>query len=297
MTSIERYFQASFFTDLGGANPPEALIQSIGEQLRALYNVTCPPALGGLLAFCVDPPDACLGEFCPWPQSDWLAPADDNAFEHAMMEPFRLYPLFANTLAVGSTGSGDLWVVALEQVGQDTQVFLCEHDNLYAIHVVADSIPSFAFLNHVIEQQDAAAEDLAALDGRVALRNDLELDPPPQNPFRSGLRIDAVYEHGRGLADHLNGEWLGKTPDALPERLVEDVAGNRIALPAQPLTVMWTLFFTDDGRLRGVLDASAEHPARVVRDSASLLDEILRGRSQVGQVEDIFDLRRRAQQA
>ena len=292
MTTPSSYFPSQFFVDMGGEAPSREAVAAIAEEMLAVYGGPCLPRLAELLAFCVDPPDRCLGEFCPWPKNDWLPPPDGNAFEFLLEEPFRLYPAFGDTLAIGSTGSGDLWTVALEPCGEDNQVYLCEHDECYALSEVADSLPTFAFLNHLLEVGDPSPEDVAALAGRVSLKRDVTLEPSPETPFLSTLGVKETYALGNDLAACLDDCGPAPPTERLPDALVEEVMSHRSLLPARPLIALWTKFFQrQDDPLATLLTACAQHRGRLVRDTATVLQEVLAGRKEVGVIDDIHALR------
>lgn len=231
---------------------------------------------------------------------------------------YELCELFAGVVWVGSLGNGDGYLVSVlePQLWPERRglVYLFDHEERDIGRPVAIDLDHLAYLTAVQDAWTASEcirpetlqTAIARLAGRVrapwhfaslletAGASDLEpLEPESADSHYLGyisgwiiglLRGDDL-DDVQGAFDPENFPVLEAKP--WPERL--ELCAGTVSIG---LYWMWRLFFFgDDARVRDLVAACKQSPARLLRDSARLLEAVLDGRREVGAIEDIHALR------
>mgnify|MGYP000020281396 CR=1 FL=1 len=256
---------------------------------------------------------------------EFLEPSEANSFEQIVeiaqenYLSFDLIELFGGLQWVGSLGNGDGWLVSLTEHHLDAstppRVYLFDHDELGLDPAAARSLSHLAFLTTL---QDAwrDTESISPEALRDAVHRIAPHTAPPwhfQDLFEQNdaepsydaesepsrylwsistwiialLRNDGIVELD-DIPHHFHAELF---PDIDDKPWSDRMAG---AIQHVPFGLYWLwrlFFFGDDVRLRELIDACAESPARLLRDASALLAQILDGRKQLGTIEDIHALR------
>jgi tetratricopeptide (TPR) repeat protein len=287
----EAYFAEQFFTDLARSTPAVAARTDAAAVMADAFGRPLPMALARLVDFlATHDVRKGLGAFMPWDPAEidlFRCAPDGNVFEQLMSHPLGFWTLvaaFADCIALSCTGSGDIWLFALTENDGKSEVALLDHE-LMEIHVVADSVESFALMNRLLDE--GAREAPAALEGRIHPYNDAELAPKREYVSRwpRAEECDGMAE----LAYHLTGASSSNSLSPLPG---DPDAAMATPWPGAALLQQWWLYLSgQDNQVRALLPASHRHPARLLRDSADLLEAILAGRRHVGPIADIETLR------
>jgi hypothetical protein len=294
-----RYFEGSFFEELEKIATPVEGARPLGAFISDTFGCEPTPALRRWVDFLsTHRLDAGFGEFYVGEaSSDELSPfhpeTNANQFE-ALMEHglgvWLLMAAFNDTICLGSTGSGDIWAFSVTAKSDGkSEVSLLDHDELGESHVVADSVEAFALARHFQKHGVRDPQALASLEGRIKSHNDADLEAGRtyESSLPSAGLCDAIGE----MAYLLTGEWTEGSLTALPG---EPGAALRDQLPGRALLWLWWLCLAGrDQELLGLLPVARQHRARLVRDSAELLEKILAGQRKIGPIEDITALRGR----
>ncbi|WP_166354378.1 tetratricopeptide repeat protein [Phytoactinopolyspora limicola] len=276
MSAAHSYFDHHFLADVGLADPPGPEAPSASATLAAVYGVAWSERVAQLLDACGTGVATGLGELDLWPAEDWLPPGGVNTFEFMMREPFRLYALMGDAVAIGSTSSGDQWWIGVHAPDGEHEVFLFDHE-VTTRRVAADGVATMAWLNRSIADGGAEADALIEALGRGAVMHERDgvLDVvEPGTPSATQV-ADAQFDEGLVVAGLLLGD--GGALDAATDL---DVAAAMSATgPAEPIRTLWQLYFTGyDEALGMALTDAARHPALVVRDAAGLIEQLLTDR-------------------
>ena len=300
----------------GGLATYMALVGSAGggeddtaaAEFRARYGVAVPPEVVAFRALTAGPAGAdtfraLRAELAP-------AAGAGTLFERAVLQAQRaphgpdLVEAFCGVFALGTLASGDSYQMELAELDGARRV-LHLADGVFS-GVVADSLDSLVYLTAIVKagtaheiSRDAYRIGLRKLRGKVAPPPELamqERDPdfvvlePKRRDtefldFRSRW-IRALLAHEGTMAEvtelfapHLNQvvppELLGARYDAC-EKLIPTA-----------LYATWRAYLFDEPELPHYLEIGRRHAAQLVRDSATLIGELLAGRNELGTIPDV----------
>ena len=131
------------------------------------------------------------GSFYAFAPEDFVPAAVASSFAFMLDEWFRRIALLTQTVPLGTTGGGDVWLA--EAHPARSRVFLLDHDEM-KLSIIAESVSSFASLVHLQnEDHKGDAAGWAALEGHARGGHDVEV---PRG-FRSldgeaGARHEAI---------------------------------------------------------------------------------------------------------
>jgi hypothetical protein len=254
------FFPDGFFEALGGKHKATRGASGSADA-AALWGTEPTPAFTRFFDYlglqgAGDEPS--LGELMPFASSDWRV-GRENAFDFMMPEFFRRAALLSGTLAIGTTGAGDIWLIDPAPQRSMNRVFLLDHE-VGTIHVIADSIESLALLSQLIEQDETSAKAWKPLAGRVRGYNDIEV---PRGIALLGDRADVIERFS--AAKNLYGAlWFGRTPDPISK----PTDAHAAALIAHALS---TYLLGEDALLEDALARAKNHPSRFLQDMATSL--------------------------
>jgi tetratricopeptide (TPR) repeat protein len=213
-----------------------------------------------------------------------FSPPSGNAFEQLILREQRdphstaLAEAFAGVVALGGGH-------CLELYGWDAPRQVLRFDTgAQTLAVVADSLDSFAYAAVVARKRlDGDRAELAAraLAGRIS----------PDDPERRDTEfllcrarwLRALLRGERRLAELFDADLNQIVPaDQLRARLA---ACERYVPTA--LYSLWRAFWFEEPELARYLEVARAHRAGLVRDAATLVDELLAGRNQLGAIDDV----------
>lgn len=238
-------------------------------------------------------------------------PDGKNLFELLMLFDQRcewgtgLSDAFAGTVLIGSSSNGDsyhLCTVPEHQAPRPHPVLAWRREAATFSHTVADSLSSLIYLEALSWCDDnrrisaaTAASGYRQLHGRVAPGVSFSMDrrdpgfvahrPAPSHAelrhrravwIVDFLRLDRV-EDIHDLAHCFDALNEALVPDALPHWLDQ----CRRHAP-EALYWMWRTFLFGEPELDAFLAVGRGHAARLVRDAAALIEELLAGRNELG---------------
>jgi len=192
-----------------------------------------------------------------------------NALAFMLEQPFRVDATMTHSLPLGTTGSGDVWLVSLAAKRGRHDVFLYGHDTGSVEHV-ADSVEAIALALH-LSDRDAAptAAERRMLAGHVVNNDDIDLAWLGKKRFaKTSSPVQRLHERTYDLRSTLNGygRHLPAPAGKLPARPV----------PAKALDAMLRAFLrVEDQALDALFVRFAEAPSGLVRDPVSLLRKLL----------------------
>jgi hypothetical protein len=196
-----------------------------------------------------------VGEFFAFSAADFVPPTS-NALLSMLAQPFRRAALFTGTLALGSTSSGDTWLI---ETAAPHRVFLHDHDS-GDVEPVADGLASFAWLCHVLGDASHSADDWQLLEGRVRRCRDVAV-PANVTPWASDGVVEARHRAARDLTAALEH---GATFEVMSQPL--DASS-----PASLVAGALRLFLREDPAFDQLGPLLAAHAARLVKETATAL--------------------------
>lgn len=267
MSLLDEFFANEFLTLLGKRKLPAAGAVPPSQRLAAL-GFSVAPAFGRFLDFTAADDANEIGALYMFPIDD-VVPGGGNALAFMLEQPFRVDATMTHSLPLGTTGSGDIWLVSLAAKHGRHDVFLHGHDTGELEHV-ADSLEAFALALHLCDRDKApTAAERSALVGHVAKNDDIDLDwlgdealAKPSSP------TPRLYELTYDLRSTLNG--YGRHLPAAAAKLPEQ------PLPAEALDALLRAFLrVEDPVLEALSVRFAEAPEGLVRDAVSHLSKLL----------------------
>jgi suppressor of fused len=291
-----------------------ALLREPGdaESFRASYGMPLPPeaeAFFEKVAGC--PPN---GSFRELRLDARLLPdvGEHNLFEllvrRNQQAPQRtdLVGAFCGAFHVGSLSNGDTYHLELYEWDGPRQVLHFDHETSSISKFVADSLDSLVYLAALTKSGAAGkiSEDiyeaaLHELHGKVSPTWHFEIENEGFEHFEP-VRRDTEFFFYRSrwitaLLKHDGGVRMGGLADLFmadfnqvisPEQLPARIEACERFIPTA-LYSMWRAYFFDEPELPRYLEVGRSHAARLVRDSARLIDELLAGRNELGTIRDM----------
>lgn len=263
--SLASFYERGFLPRLQTRRP-----LTPGAELAAVWGATLAPSLHALVDVLGEQPRQCTPEVGPFVAFalDDVLPFRGNAFDFMLAQPFRQTSLFSDTLALGTTGGGSVWLVDLVAHEGQHHVFLEDHD-LGALVPVADSLESFAWLCQLLDEE-ASDEDprWRELHGRVCGAADVRV-PAAVAPWRPASTVPT-----KCLA---NADVSGSLRSGLSQGLSRLVDTSSVSACVSSAL---RLFLLEDEGLSSLLRTMNAHGARLVRDAATSLSRKTRHRGE-----------------
>jgi photosystem II stability/assembly factor-like uncharacterized protein len=225
---------------------------------------------------------------------------DGNLFEQLVLRDQAnergtgLVEAFCGVFCIGSLRSGDTVHMELYEWDGRRQVLQFDHEARTFSGVVADSLDSFAYRAALERARElgAVSDDMLAIATRKLIgKVDPTFDPRRRDTefffyrshwIQSLLRHDGVIEIA-DIPKLFNVDFNQVVPhDQLPARFE---ACERFIPTA--LYSTWRAFCFDEPELGRYLEIARHHSARLVRDAARLIDELLAGRNELGTIKDV----------
>ncbi len=219
-----------------------------------------------------------------------------------------LVEAFCGAFGIGSQESGDRYFMELYEWDGPRQVLHFDHETRAFTGVIADSLDSLVYLAALARAREtrrisdeAFAIGLGKLHGKVAPTWHFAIeDADPAFVALDAKRRDTEFFFYRArwicalLQDRGDGD-LAEIPalfnadfnqvvpvDQLPARYE---ACERVIPTA--LYSMWRAFLFDEPELGQYLEIGRRHRSRLVRDAATLIDELRAGRNELGRIRDV----------
>ena len=245
----------------------------------------------------------------PWPSA-----GERNLFELLVLrdqaEPGQteLVDAFCGLVKVGSLGNGDTYHLELYEWEAPRQVLHFDHETRSISKYVADSLDSLVYLTALVRAGDAGR--IAPETYQAGLHELHEKVSPTWHLAIEDRDARFVHFEPRRRDSEFffyRSRWLLAllSPDptaglrALPGLFMPDF--NKVIAPEQlparleacerfiptALYSLWRAFFFDEPELPRYLEVGRRHAARLVRDAAALIDELLAGRNELGAIRDV----------
>jgi hypothetical protein len=244
--------------------------------------------------------EAGIGEFEIWDADYFPVPkqSDGNTLEQSIEEPVYLLAALCNALALGSSSCGDIYFVDLDE-SSSYEVIISHHDESFKPIVLCDSIASFALLNYAAEliRGDKADKKqirsyLETLSQKVNLSRDMTdiaeftgmspqygSESPIIKRFKRAEWLFVLFYHGKLFIKPVKDE-LMKAYNAFIEQAFLN-ASDFVYL------LLSMFFIKEKEKLEKLMNLAKDHPASLVRDTASIITELLNGRNTLGEIDDI----------
>lgn len=239
---------------------------------------------------------------------------DANLFELLVRRDQHAYlgtglvDAFCGVFCIGSQGNGDTYHMELYEWDGPRQVLHYDHETRAFTGVVADSLDSLVYLTALERaralrriSQEAFEIGVRKLRGRVAPtwqlsvdhddRELVALDPKRRDTelFFYRSRWICAFLVNDGVMDManiprlFNADFNQVAPhDQLPARYE---ACERFIPTA--LYSMWRAYLFDEPELARYLEIGRRHISRLVRDAATLIDDLRAGRNELGTIKDM----------
>ncbi len=302
----------------GDAGDPEAFAalgaQGTPADFEAIYGVALPAEAAALFTT-VTPRDR-WSTFAELRLDSALLPdvGDANLFELLVRRDQHAYlgtglvDAFCGVFCIGSQGNGDTYHLELYEWDGPRQVLHYDHETRAFTGVVADALDSLVYLTALDRaralrriSQEAFEIGVRKLRGRVVPtwhlsvdhddRELLTLDPKRRDTelFFYRSRWICAFLVNDGVMDIaniprlFNADFNQVAPhDQLPARFD---ACERFIPTA--LYSMWRAYLFDEPELARYLEIGRRHTSRLVRDAATLIDELRAGRNELGTIKDM----------
>lgn len=317
-TNAEAFLSSAWPALVATRSPREEPIAAPIEAQFGAFDLDVPPAVRDYLAPLATHEAPPLLDLVPGSYAPVFEPNVGNRAEAVLVGAQEYRPLwaqiFAGTFEIGSTGVGDIWMLAKDPFGKGKEpIYLFDHDSEVLDGPVADSLATFVFAQAAAAavRDEAIDEDTfdrasRAVNGKIV-------------PASFGERFDVdAYEPEDSTTTYLQfrADWLvtllaEKDPSDLEVRRQFDLKANapinaalltkRAAMfdpfpPTAFYTCLALYFAGDEALARKAADLAADAKNRLVRDLGTLLREVLDGtRRALGIVEDLPALRARVQ--
>lgn len=319
---IQKWWLEAFEKEvLSLKNGPKIDSRGMLESLEKDHHQTFSPDLRRFLAF-RDTHSFGWSNYNEWRIWDEdLDPPDfgvSNRFERLILMDQNNYlgtamaEAFFGGVFIGTAGNGDSYYATPGTDPNRSEVVLWDHETASIENVIADSVSSFAYLNHVlgmVEDEDVDDAHLEAAIARIAPRvnpswhyssifDDSEITPEYSSDNRADymywrliwvnylLRQDGVRDMS-SMRD-LFAEQI-HTPLNFEEALQYPYVRNT---PVTQFYWLWRLFwFAQHDDLKQMIGIAKGAPSPLVRDCATLIEEFENGRTTIGKIKDIHALR------
>ncbi len=281
------------------------------ESFEQAYGVPLPPEVARLREL-ADGHD-CFEEL---ELEDGLLPdvGEHNLFELLVRRDQQAYlgtglvEAFCGVFCLGTQGNGDTYHVELYEWDGPRQMLHHDHETHAFTGVFADSVDSLVYLAALMKanderklSRDAFAIGLRKLRGKVAPTWHFSIDEhdPEFVPLDAKRRdTEFFFYRSRWICALLKHDGVTDVAD-IPRLFMADF--NQVVpqdqLPARyeacekiiptALYSMWRAFLFEEPELVVYLEIGRRHKARLVRDSAKLIDELRAGRNELGTIEDV----------
>jgi photosystem II stability/assembly factor-like uncharacterized protein len=219
-----------------------------------------------------------------------------------------LVEAFCGVFGIGSQGNGDTYHLEVHEWDGRRQVLHFDHETAAFSGVFADSLDSLVYLaalvkvgdDHVISDE-AYAGGLRHLRGKVAPTWHFSIDEKDAEfvelePRRRDTEL--FYYRSRWICALLKNDGItdrDEVPSLFDPELNQVIAADQ--LPARfeacekfiptALYTMWRAYLFDEPELARYLEIGRQHVARLVRDAATLIDELRDGRNELGTIKDV----------
>lgn len=220
----------------------------------------------------------------------------------------ELVEAFCGVFGVGSQGNGDTYHMEIYEWDRARQVLHFDHASAAFTGVVADSLDSLVYLAGIVKAGEAGTISAQAyelglrrLHGRIAPTWQFAIeDKDPAFVRLEPRRRDTefFFFRSRWICALLKNDGVTDVAD-VPELFMADL--NQVIPPEQlaarheacerfiptALYAMWRAYLFDEPELDRYLELSRRHAARLVRDAATLIDELRAGRNELGTIKDV----------
>ncbi|MDB4958399.1 MAG: hypothetical protein JWO36_5968 [Myxococcales bacterium] len=218
-----------------------------------------------------------------------------------------LVEAFCGVFCIGSQRNGDTYHLEIYGWDGPRQIVHWDHQTQSFTGVVADCLDSLVYLAAVSRAEQArlvskpvAEAGLRRLFGKVAPTWHFQIEERVPDLVRlDAKRRETEFFHyrSRWITALLKNDGLTEVGDlaslfiadlnqALPSEQVEarlEMCGKYIPTA---LYSMWRAYLFDEPELPQYLEIARRHTARLVRDAAELVDELIAGRNELGTIKD-----------
>ncbi|MBV8761822.1 MAG: suppressor of fused domain protein [Deltaproteobacteria bacterium] len=236
-----------------------------------------------------------------------------NLFERLLTRDQETYlgtglvEAFCGAFCIGSQGNGDTYHLELYEWDGPRQVLHHDHETHAFTGVIADSLDSLMYLCALTKAHDTGrvsddgyASGLRKLAGRISPTWHFSIDDPDFEKLDAKRRdTEFFFYRSRWIVALLKNDGVTDVAD-IPRLFNADF--NQVVpheqLPARfeacekfiptALYSMWRAFLFDEPELARYLEIGRRHRSRLVRDAASLIDELhIGGRNELGAIRDM----------
>jgi photosystem II stability/assembly factor-like uncharacterized protein/tetratricopeptide (TPR) repeat protein len=212
---------------------------------------------------------------------------------------------FCGVFHIGSLSNGDTYHLELYEWDGPRQVLHFDHETHSISKVVADSLDSLVYLAALVKvgaegkiSDEIYEAGLHELHGKVSPTWHIELEderfehlePKRRDTeffFYRSRWLTALLKHDATRMSELPDLFMADFNQAIsPEQLPARIEACEKFIPTA-LYSMWRAYFFDEPELERFLEVGRSHAARLVRDSARLIDELLAGRNELGTIRDM----------
>ena len=222
---------------------------------------------------------------------------------------------FMGGVFIGTAGNGDSYFALNGEDPGRSEVVMWDHDEASISAVIADSVSSFAYLNHVLgmvhdEEGEFSEEDLLEaaerLQGKVnpswhynsigeetEVEFEYESNCPAEYFYWRMAWVDYLLRQNSvvGMED-ISNYFLEQIHSGL--HWEETLQYHHVRqTPETQFYWLWRLFWFDKPELSQMLEIADEAPSPLVRDCAALIRELINGRKELGKIKDIHAWRQK----
>jgi photosystem II stability/assembly factor-like uncharacterized protein len=220
----------------------------------------------------------------------------------------RLVEAFCGVFGLGSQGNGDTYHLELNGWDGPRQVLHYDHETQAFTGVFADSLDSLVYLAALkrahaqrVISQEAFDIGLRKLRGRVAptWHFAIEEDDPEFVPLEAKRRdTEFFFYRARWIFALLKSDGVTDVEDiprlfnadsnqvVPPDQLPARYEACEKAIPTA-LYSMWRAYLFDEPELAPYLEIGRCHKSLLVRSAATLIDELVAGRNELGTIKDM----------
>jgi tetratricopeptide (TPR) repeat protein len=216
--------------------------------------------------------------------------ADENLFERVLAH--GAIDAFCGLFCIGAQSNGDTYHMEIYEWDGPRQVLHFDHKTHTFTGVIADSLDSLVYqaaLSRAAKRRQISDEVHALgerkLQGKVA-------------PTIDAKRRDAefFFSRSRWICALLDGNVdIAEIPSLFMPDFNQIVPADQLearfeaceTIIPTALYSMWRAFFFDESELARYLDIGARHKSRLVRDAATLIEELRDGRNTLGSIKNM----------